>query len=407
MSRRVIHISYRHGLEAAEAEPIGEDADGSELYRVWRPGRLPGEPVRVDVVRLRRQEGEGFDFVGVADPARRGTAYLTIASACLGMPACDAFRRQLEDNGCVVENQSRFGGAIYLVVSHPTGVPIDEWHRRMLRESIGVEPEAIRAHLHNEARTKERQRRRRQTRQSITAAVTRAVGSMVTTTTRLAIVGFGFTVVGGGLMLMFSAAPSDRPRVAAIGMVVALAPALFSREGRGMWPVLAGCASVGVATMALLRGPAPGYGAATALGAIYAVCLGLVAVILGIFSLFSSSSREMARVVGGVALPALASALAAAVVAVTSAAAAGHTGGLGSGLRVVGIGLTALLLLGPAAVLFSNIGAIFDGKVWRANPKLQRRALASLPLATTPMLLRVGVPIALIWVVVWLLELFG
>jgi len=402
--RIYIRISYGHALEGAEAEHVGTDSDGSELYRVWRQGRVPGEAERVDVLRLRRQEGERFDFIGAADDSRRGTAHLVIASTCLGQSPCTAFRDQLEDHGCVVESQSQFRNAIYLVISHPTDVPIHEWHAQMLRKTIGVAPDALPEFLRRETRTKEQQRRRRQTRQSIRVKTLSAVASMVAVARVLAVVVLVVGVLVGGVALLSATAPADRPRVAAMGMLVALAPMLLSRQ---MWPVVAVCAAAGIASLSLLGGPTPSYGPAAALAALYALCLGVMAVLMGIFSLFSSSTRQMGAVLFVVVLPALASALAAAAVALTSAAAAGRAGGLADGARVVAIVGTAVLLLAPVAAMLANAGAILGNKGWRANRTLQLGALATMPLAMLPVLLRVGIPIALLWAVAWLAGRIG
>jgi hypothetical protein len=405
MSDRIyIRISYGQALEGAEAEHVGTDPDGSELYRVWRQGRVPGEAERVDVLRLRRQEGDRFDFIGAADHSRRGTAHLVIAATCLGQSPCTAFRDQLEEHGCVVESQLQFRNAIYLVISHPTDVPVHEWHAKMLRETIGVAPDALPEFLRRETRTKEQQRRRRQTRQSIRVKALSAVASVVGVARVLAMVVLVVGVLVGGVALLSAAAPPDRPRVATIGMLVALAPLLLSRQ---MWPVVAVCAAAGIASLSLLGGPTPSYGPAAALGALYALCLGAMAVLLGILSLFSSNTREMGRAVFLVILPALASALSGVAVALTSAAAAGRAGGMANGARVVAIVGTAVLLLAPAAALLSNAGAILGDKGWRANPKLQLGALATMPLAMLPVLLRVGVPIALLWAVAWLAGRLG
>jgi hypothetical protein len=206
---------------------------------------------------------------------------------------------------------------------------------------------------------------------------------------------------------LLAASPSDRPRILAIGTIVALAPTLLIRDGRRMWPLFLCCAAVGVALVALLGGPSPSYAGAAALAAVYALCLGGMGVVLGFFSGFASSSRQMGLVVFGVVLPMLASAAVAVLVAIMSAAAAGRAAGVGSGARTVAIALTAFLLLGPAAVMVLNGGAILRSRVWRENPKLLLGVLAALPRMTVPLLRRIALPLALLWAVVWLLARLG
>ena len=395
-----VRIHYGQRYDNAEAEHLGTEADGVELYRVWRQGLLPGHPDRVDVLRLRKHDGEEFEFVGVADPARPETTHLTIASSCLGMPACNEFKRQLDEHGCVLEKQWGDGGAFYLVFTHATGVPIHEWHAAMLRNTIGVRPDGVLDYLLDEARAKKRARERRETLQRIRRAI--AAGS------RLAVGVLAFAllvgIVGVGIAMFVRTEPAQRPRTAAIAMLVALTPALLTRDGRKLWPLLAVCAAAGGGALALLDQPTPAYGAATALGAVYAVVIGVFGVLVAIFSLFSSNSRQMGLVWFGMVLPTVASAVAAAALAVTSAVAAGSKAGFGSGARTVAIGISALLLLGPAAALLSNVGAVLTGKAWRRNPKLQLQALATLPRTLLPLVIRVGIPIAILWGVVWLLR---
>ena len=408
MSQRVtIRIAYRNGLDIVQAEHLGTDAEGCELYRVWRQPLDADDAEREDVLRLRRQEGPGFDFIGTADPARPGTSFFTIPSACLGTLAYDAFRRQIEEHGCVVENEWDSGNALYLVTTHPNEAPVTEWYEQMLRDAVGITPDEVREYLFHQTRAKEREQVRRKTRKGFTRAVSRTTSLVVSVVVGLSVVALVVGIVGGGLTQLFGAESAERPRVAAMGMIVALLPSLFTRDGRKMWPLFGACAAAAIGALALLDDPTPRYGAATALGALYALVIGAFGVLIGIFSGFSSNTREMSKILFSVVLPALASAVAAVVLAVTSAAAAGTRGGLATGARTVAIGLTALILLAPTVVLLSNGGAILFGKGWRENRKLQLGALATMPLTMVPLIIRVAVPIAIVWGVAWLVGQVG
>ena len=408
MSKRVyLRISYGHGLDKSMAEYLGTDAEGCQLYRVWREPFRRGDPERVDVLRLRPQEGPGFDFVGTADPARPGTAYFTFPSESSGLPSHEAFRRQLEEDGCVLEHEWSSGNALYLVYTHPAGLAVEEWYARMLRESIGIAPDELREYLFDRQRARDQEQVRERTRRNVKRTLSRFVGALASLAAVVLTIGLIVGIVGGGLTQMAGAAPGSRPRVAAIWMLVTLAPLLLTRDGRKAWPLVAVCGAIAFTLVTLLDGSSPSYGAAAALAAIYALCLGFASVYFGIFSLFSSSTQQMSQVVFGFVLPLLGSAISAAVVAVTSAAAAGRADGFGSGARTVAIALTALLLFAPAAVFASYAGAIIREKHWRAHPKLAVQALASLPLTMVPMLIRVGIPIALLWVVAWLIATIG
>jgi hypothetical protein len=408
VSQRVtIRIAYRNGLDIVPAERLGTDADGCELYRVWRNPLQPGDSAREDVLRLRPQDGPGFDFIGTADPARPGTSFLTIPSACLATPACDTLRHRLSEHGGVVENEWDSGNALYLAATHPNELPVAEWYEQMLRDAIGITPDEVPEYLFQQRRAKERNQARRKTRNRLTRAASRTTRFVMSVVVGVSVVALVVGVLAGGLTQLIGAGSAERPKVAAAGMLVALVPTLFTRDGRKMWPLFAGCAAAAVGALALLDDPAPSYGAATALGALYALILGAFGVVIGIFSGFSSNARDMGKVVFGIVFPALASAVAAGVLAVTSAAAAGSGGGLGTGVRAVAIGLTALILLAPTGALLLNGGAILFGKAWRRNRALQLSALVTLPLTMVPLMIRVAVPIAILWGVVWLVGRLG
>jgi hypothetical protein len=402
-SRVSIRLVYGTGLDIVQAERLGTHPDGSELHRVWRRGLVPGDPIREDVLRLRPQEGPAFDFIGSADPARPETAHLTIASRCLGMPACNEFRRRLDEHGCVLENQWSSGNAFYLVFTHASDVPIHEWHAQMLRDSLGIAPDELRDYLHDEERTRERERARRKTRDKVRRSLSRGMRLTLSLLSLVATAALVVVIIGGGATKLIVAESADRPRFAAMAMLVTLAPSVLTRDGRKMWPLFLGCAMAALGALALVDGPTPSYGGATALGALYALVIGALGVVIAIFSLFSSNAGQLGLVWFGIVFPAVGSAAAAAVLAVTAAAAAGSAGGLGNGARTVAIALTALVLLAPAGVLFSYVTAIVGGKGWKGNWKLQVRALATLPRAMLPLLKRVAIPIAIIWSLAWLL----
>jgi hypothetical protein len=401
-----IPLVYGRSFEYVKAERLGTGADGCELHRVWRPPLLPGGAERVDVLRLLPQEGPGFDFVGSADPARPYATDVTIPLSCLGTPACDAFRRKLDEHGCVLEYEYYDPDAIWLVFSHPAEAAVTEWHGAMLREAIGVPPDELREYMHDEALTRKRESARRRSHESRRRWWSSRAREAVALSRFIVMLGIIAGIVAVVRMGLPADAHRDIPTLAATGMLVALTPMLLTRDGRGMLPLIAICAAAGAAVLMLLGSSPPAYGAAAAVGTVYALLVGAFAVLIAIFSGFATSTGEMLRVVGGVALPMLASALAAAAVALASATASGRTGGVSAGGRTVAIALTALLLLAPVMTMVTNAMAVFGNKAWRAMPGTSLLMLATIPLSMVRVLFfRVGIPIAVIWGMVWLLRL--
>lgn len=129
-------------------------------------------------------------------------------------------------------------------------------------------------------------------------------------------------LAGWGALALLAAPAADRPRVAAIGMLVPLLPALLTRAGRSLlwlWIVAGGTA---VAAVALVSPPSPRYWMAVPVAIVHAVWVGFVAFYLGVFDAYASSNRESWRALASGAVPALLSAIAGLVLALVSVIAA-------------------------------------------------------------------------------------
>src|SRR5688500_16551869 len=162
-----IRIHYGPGIEEADSTPLGVEGDGVELHRVRRPPLRPGAPERVDVVRLRPVEGGEageYEFVGSADPARRATTRVSLPWEGLDHPACDEFRRPLDEAGCVMEHDEHTAELMHLVFSHPPEAPVAAWHAETLRSSSGIDPAELPDHAARKARERERRRAGRRSR---------------------------------------------------------------------------------------------------------------------------------------------------------------------------------------------------------------------------------------------------
>jgi hypothetical protein len=163
---------------------------------------------------------------------------------------------------------------------------------------------------------------RQRVRSDAPVAVVRLAGRTARAAYRLATDAAPVLLAGWGAVALLGAPATDRPRVAAIGMLVTVLPPLLQRAGRGLWPVwlLAGGTAAGV--LALLDPSSRRYWVAVPIAVVHALWLGLVALYLGVFDAYASSNRESWRALTAGAIPALLSALAGVVLAVVAAAAA-------------------------------------------------------------------------------------
>jgi hypothetical protein len=408
-----LRIDYGRGLEEADATPLGPAPRGGELFRVHRPSFAIGNVGRDDVVRLEPVGNGTWRWIAVVELSNWRTISAPVPPESRDTAALAEFRREVEAAGCIWEGEFQGEWMWKAVISLPPGTPdrtVGVPHERMLLATAGLTFGQLEQRIVREqvAEKLERQRRhgreqRARHRAGLVTSVRQGAGSAFAVFVLL-------VVVGWAAWALAHAAPTDRPRVAALAMTALLAPIWITalRERRDfalLWlPSTVGA----IGAVLVLRAPEPStsaYTIAMVIGTLHALWTGGIGVILGIFSMFASSSREFGRAILGIALPAVLSGVAGAVLALATAGAAGSLGGLASGAQLVAVGLTALLLLAPVLVTLVNAGAILGGRAWRSAPGLQRQALLALPREMLPVFGRVGLPIAAIWALVGLLRL--
>jgi hypothetical protein len=217
---------------------------------------------------------------------------------------------------------------------------------------------------HREQQREDRAWRRWQKRAEIKARTLRAL-----------IASSCIALIGWWIYALVTASIVTRPRIAAIGMIVAISPSLIATfPDRTFRSIFLSAAAGGVLALLLAGSPShPGYAfAAVMLAGLYVLAVGSFAVMFGMFSGFSANERDMRQVWLIFVLPGLLSSIAAVLYAVTAVRAA-HTHGLSARtVRTTGIVVSVLLLF---AALRSRTSRSARG---------------------------VLVPLALIWLVVWI-----
>ena len=373
-----IRIDYFNDIEETEALRLGAFPDGAgELFRVERPSICIGGVAREDVVRLERYD-DRYVFLGVFERSSWETHWLLLPREANGLPEAYAeFKQAVVSAGCILEGERVEEEGLRVIISVPAGVPADGWKRayeRMIQRSAGLSPEAFVTRVGDEARQRrstelERQQReqrasrRRQVRREIAERALRGLAAAACV-----------AAMGWWIHALVTASALTRPRVAALGMIVALSPTVIgSLRDRSFRPPMLGAAAAGVAAW-LLAGALsdPAYAvAAIALGVIFALVVGSVAALFGVSS-FVASEHDRRIVWLFLVLPCLVSSFAAVLYAV-SAARAGHVRlNDAPTIRMAGIVLTLLLVFVP----------------------LRRRTLGSIA--------EVLVPLAIVWLLVWL-----
>lgn len=373
-----IRIDYFNGIEETEALHLGAFPDGAgELFRVTRPSICIGGVAREDVVRL-EPDDDRYVFLGVVERSSWKTHWLLLPREAHGLPEAYAeFKEAVAAAGCILEGDRLEEDGLRVILSVPASVPDDGWTRayeRMIQRSAGLSPEGFESRVAIEARLRQvaqlergqredRASRRRQRQAEIAALSLRVLAGAACV-----------SAIGWWIRSFVVASPLARPSVAALGMIVALSPAVIGLfHDRGIRPLLLGATAAGVAAWLIagaLTDPAYAF-AAVALGIVFALVMGSVAAMFGIFSGFASSERDLRMIWLFLVLPSAASSVAAMLYAVT-AARAGQVHFNGATVRTVGIVLTAVLLLAP----------------------LRTRTLRSIR--------GVLVPLAIVWLFVWL-----
>ena len=410
-----IRIVYDRAPEETEATPLGPSPQGGELFRVHRPSLAIANVVRGDVVRLLPQDDGTWRFtLDVVEQSAWRTMPAPLPEGVRGTAAYEEFKRHVEGQGGIVEGEFEghfWGGTIpKLMISLPPEVPdsaISGAYDRMLMATVGyTHAELQRRYAKaDRARTRERKRRhRRQDRWRRVKELARGIRSLAMTLAVLAVAAWGIRafVVAGTL---------GRPQVAAVAMAALMVPlwvlALGDRSDFGkLW--LPGTATA-LAALALAFGPPAtwSYGAAVAVGVTHAIVTGMPGVVLGIFSLFATSTRQWTQVILGIVLPAVLSGLAGLVLALVSLGAAGSIAGVAAAARLIAIGVTVLLLAAPVAVTVNNVAAVLSHREKGMPPELVRGVLLSIPRTMLPAFARIAVPIAIVWLLALVVQVFA
>lgn len=405
-----IRIRYSGHAEDAMATPLGPAEGGGEWFRVHKPSFHIANVVRDDVIRLVREDDGTWQWPlqNAREQGAWRSMYAPIPEGVRGTPAYEAFQRFVAEQGVIVEGESLTVEYPKLVLSLPAHVPdapIAQAYDHMLTATIGLTHAMWQQRVVEEQRARgraaSRRERARRLRRDV-AELARAAGTLVLTVAALAFAAWS-------AHRFFTADILARPRLAAMAMAGLLLPVWVSalRERKDfalLWLPATGTALV---ALGLAHGtPATtSYAPAVIVGTLHAVVAGGFGIVLAIFSLFASDTRRFARVAFGVTLPAVLSGVAGVLFALTALGAASELAGFASTVRTIAIGITALLLVAPAAVLAHYVGAILGGAGWRSAPHLQRGALLSLPRQMVPALLRVAVPIAVVWTLALLVQL--
>lgn len=373
-----IRIDYHDGIEETDATHLGAFPDGAgELFRVARPSVGVGGISRDDVVRLERV-GDTYVYLGVVERSSWQTHWLLLPREARGAPEAHAeFQRAIEQTGCILEDVRDGDEGPRVIISVPQGAPTVGWTRayeRLIERTSGLSAAAFRERVASDARRRavadlERHQRsnRARHRWELVAALGRAALAALAVA--------GVAVVGWWIRALVTASAAERPKVAALGMIVALVPAVIgSLADRSFLPFFLGAAAAGAFAVRLggtLSDPGHAFGA-VALGVAYALVVGWVGVFIGMFSGFASSARNMRLIWLLVVAPCVASSIAAVIYAVTAARATPVRFDASPTILVAGVVVSLLLLRRP----------------------LRRRSLGSI--------VGVLVPLAIVWLVVWL-----
>jgi len=374
-----IRIDYFNGIEETDAVHIGPFPDGAgELFRVGRPSICIAGVAREDVVRLEPVD-DRYVFFGVVERSTWETHWLLLPREALGAREAYAeFKQAIADAGCVLEGDRLDEEGPRVIISVPAGVAADGWTRayeRIIQRTAGLSPEAFETRVGDDARRRDSAQREREQRE-YRARRRRQILAEIAQPALLVLFGAAcIAVVGWWIHALVTASALTRPRVAALGMIIALSPGVVgSFIDRSIRPLMLGAAAAGMAALLLsgaLTDPAYVF-AAVALGLLFALIVGSIGIFFGLVSVIARSSRDLRLTWLLFALPCLLSSIAAAVYAVTAAHAAPVQFYAAQTIRMTGIIFTVLLLLAP----------------------LRTRTLRSIR--------GVLVPLAVVWLFVWL-----
>jgi hypothetical protein len=309
-------------VEEAEAVHLGASPDGTgELFRVSSPSLSVAGVAREDVVRLERK-GDRYAFLGVVERSSWETKRLLLPREAVRVPGVYAeFEQAMAQAGCIIEEDSFKPAGLRLIISVPAGVSANEWthaYERAVQRSTGLSVVEFEARVGDEARQEALaniERQRAQRRRQFAAKVARA-------TPRVLIAVACIAVVGWWVLTLVASTVTARPKVAALGMIVALSPLVIASlwDRSALRLTLSAAAAAVVAWLLAGAVSDPTYAsAAVVLGVAFVLTVGGIGVFAGIASVFTESSRDRRPVWLLVVLPCLVSAIAAVVYAATAA----------------------------------------------------------------------------------------
>ena len=378
-----IRVDYFNGIEETEAVYIGPYPDGGgELFRVSRPSICMGGVARGDVVWLDPTD-DYYVCLGVFERSSWETHWLLFPREALGSSeAYDEFKQAVANAGCIFEGDRLDGEEPRVVISVPAGVTADGWTRayeRLIQRTAGLSSEALAARAGDDAKRRDSARREQEQRQDRTRRRLETLVKTMLSTVRGLIGVVSFVAAGWWIHALVTADALTRPKVAALGMIIALVPTVIaSIFDRAALRLTLGAVAVGVVALLLagrLTNPAYVF-PAVALGLLYAGAAGLAAAFFAMAGVLTESSRGRWRGWFVVGVPCVASSIAALVYAVTAA----HANN----------GQFDAAHIAAQTIPFAGIVLTFQ----IVRTPIQRRTLRSIA--------RALVELAIVWLLVWL-----
>ena len=378
-----IRVDYFNGIEETEAVYIGPYPDGGgELFRVSRPSICMGGVARGDVVWLDPTD-DYYVCLGVFERSSWETHWLLFPREALGSSeAYDEFKQAVANAGCIFEGDRLDGEEPRVVISVPAGVTAEGWARayeRLIQRTAGLSSDALAARAGDDAKRRDSARREQEQRQDRTRRRLETLVKTMLSTVRVLIGVVSFAATGWWIHALVTADALTRPKVAALGMIIALVPTVIaSIFDRAALRLTLGAVAVGVVALLLagrLTNPAYVF-PAVALGLLYAGAAGLAAAFFAMAGVLTESSRGRWRGWFVVGVPCVASSIAALVYAVTAAHA---NNGQFDAAHI-------------AAQTIPFAGIVLTFQIVRTS--LQRRTLRSIA--------RALVELAIVWLLVWL-----
>ena len=378
-----IRVDYFNGIEETEAVYIGPYPDGGgELFRVSRPSICMGGVARGDVVWLDPTD-DYYVCLGVFERSSWETHWLLFPREALGSSeAYDEFKQAVANAGCIFEGDRLDGEEPRVVISVPAGVTADGWTRayeRLIQRTAGLSSEALAARAGDDAKRRDSARREQEQRQDRTRRRLETLVKTMLSTVRVLIGVVSFAATGWWIHALVTADALTRPKVAALGMIIALVPTVIaSIFDRAALRLTLGAVAVGVVALLLagrLTNPAYVF-PAVALGLLYAGAAGLAAAFFAMAGVLTESPRGRWRGWFVVGVPCVASSIAALVYAVTAA----HANN----------GQFDAAHIAAQTIPFAGIVLTFQ----IVRTPIQRRTLRSIA--------RALVELAIVWLLVWL-----